>query len=114
MHALAENTVNELSQCIKHLKHGKSPGIDGIFAEMIKNGGDLVQQCLPWLFNCTLASQFPQCLLVGLITAIFKSGDKFDMGHYRGITLGLVFAKLSAMVLEQRITSWAEEHAVKA
>ena len=35
---------------------GKSPGIDGILADMIKDGGDLVQQCLLWLFNCMLAS----------------------------------------------------------
>ncbi len=36
------------------------------------------------------------------------------MGHYRGITVGPVFAKLFAMILEQRIASGAEEHAVKA
>jgi len=72
----AEITVDELSQCIKRLKRGKNPGIDGILADMIEDGGDLVQQCLLWLFNCTLASHFPECLPVGLITAVYKSGDK--------------------------------------
>ena len=95
-------------------KSGKSPGIDDILADMIKDGGDLVQQCLLWLFNCMLASHFPERLSVGLITAVYKSGDKFDMGNYRGITVGSVVAKLFAMILEQRIASWAEEHAVKA
>ena len=52
-------TADELSQCIKRLKRGKSPGNDGILADMIKDGGDLVQQCLLWLFNCMLASHFP-------------------------------------------------------
>ena len=33
------------------------------------------------------------------------------MGNYRGITVGSMVAK---MILEQRIASWAEEHAVKA
>ena len=107
-------TVDELSQSIRRLKRGKSPGIDGILADMIKDGGDLVQQCLLWLFNCMLASHFPERLSVGLITAICKSGDKFDMGKYRGITVGSVVAKLFAMILEQRIAFWAEEHAVKA
>ncbi len=60
---------------------------------MIKDGGDLVQQCLLWLFNCTLASHFPKRLSVGLITAVYKSGVKFDMGNYRGITVGSVVAK---------------------
>ena len=81
---------------------------------MIKDGGDLMQQCLLWLFNCMLASHLPERLSVGLITAVYKSGDKSDMSNYRGITMGFVIAKLFAIILEQRITSWAEEHAVKA
>jgi len=101
----ADITADELSQCIKRLKRGKSPGIDGILADMIKDGGDLVQQCLLWLFNCMLASHFPERLSVGLITAVYKSGDKSDMGNYRGITVGSVVAKLFAMILEQRVAS---------
>ena len=70
--------------------------------------------CLLWLFNCMLASHFPERLSVGLITAVYKSGDKSDMSNYRGITVGSVVAKLFAMILEQRIATWAEDHAVKA
>ena len=61
-----------------------------------------------------LASHFPERLSVGLITAVYKSGDKSDMSNYRGITVGSVIAKAFAMILEQRIASWAENHAVKA
>ena len=61
-----------------------------------------------------LAGHFPERLSVGLITAVYKSGNKSDMSNYRGITVGSVIAKLFAMILEQRIASWAEEHAVKA
>ena len=35
------------------------------------------------------------------------------MSNYRGVTVGSVIAKLFAMILEQRIASWAEEHDVK-
>ena len=87
-------TADELSQSIKRLKRGKSPGNDGILAAMIKDGGDLVQQCLLWLFNCMLASHLPERLSVGLIIAIYKSGDKSGMSNYRGITVGSVIAKL--------------------
>ena len=45
---------------------------------------------------------------------ILVIGDKSDMSNYRGITVGPVIAKLFAMILEQRIASWAEDHAVKA
>ena len=61
-------TADELSQCIKRLKQGKSPGNDGILADMIEDGGDLVQQCLLWLFNCMLAStSLNVCLLGSLL-----------------------------------------------
>ena len=101
---------DELCSCIKQLKRGKSPGIGGV------DGDDLVKQSLPWLFNCMQAGHFPERVSVGLITAVYKSGDKSDMSNYRGFTtLGSVIAyKLFAMVLEQRTVSWAEEHDVKA
>ena len=35
---------DELCSCIKRLKHGKSPGIDGVLADMIKDGDDLGKQ----------------------------------------------------------------------
>ena len=82
--------LSELRDCIKRLKRGRSPGIDGILAEMIKDGGDLLETCLLWLFNCMLASHFPKRLSVGLITAVYKSDDKSDMSNYRGITVGSV------------------------
>ena len=88
----------------------QSPGIDGILPDMIKDGGELVKQSLLWLFNCMLAGR----LSVGLITAVHKSSDKSDMSNYRGITVASVIAKLFAMILEQMIASWAEDHAVKA
>ncbi len=60
------------------------------------------------------ATSFPECLSVGVITAVFKFGEKPDMSNYRGITVGPVFAELSAMIIERRLASWAEEHRVKA
>ena len=120
-------TLDELSACIKRLKRGKSPGIDGVLADMIKDGSSVLKECLLWLFNCILASPFPERLSVGLITAVYKSGGKNNTSNYRGITVGSVIAKLFAAncsndsmlehtlnILEQRIASWAEKHGVKA
>ena len=74
--ALKEDiTIEELCSCIKRLKRGKSLGIDGILPDMIKDGGELVKQSLLWLFSCMLAGHFPERLSVGLITAVYKSGD---------------------------------------
>ena len=110
----AHITADELQVCIKRLQRGMSPGIDAVCAEMIKDGGELLHTCLLELFNRMLMSHFPECLSVGVITAVFKAGDKKDMGNYRGITVGPVFAKLFAMIIESRLASWAEDHGVKA
>ena len=106
-------TLGELSICIKRLKHGKSPGFDGVLADMIKDGGSLLKECLLWLFNCMLASHFPKSLPTGLITAVYKSRDENNLSNYRGVTVGPVIAKLSAMILEQRIASWAKKQGIK-
>ena len=81
----------QLMSCMiasKRLKRNKSPGIDGILSEMIKDGGDVIHNCLLVIFNLMLTNHFPKQLSVGLITAVYKSGDKGDMKNYRGITVG--------------------------
>ena len=110
----ASINADELHTSIRKLKRGKSPGIDGISAEMIIDGGDLMHSCLLDLYNRMLATHFPECLSVGMITAVYKSGEKSDMRNYRGITVGPVFANLFAMIIERRLALWAEEHAIKA
>ena len=81
---------------------------------MIKDGGDVLHNCLLVIFNLMLANHFPKQLSVGLITAVYKSGDKGDMSNYRGITVESVIAKLFAMILDHRIAVWAEGEGIKA
>ena len=69
-------TSDELHDCIKRLKRNKSAGIDGILSEMVKDGGEIWHSCLLVIFNLMLVSHFPKQLSVGLITAVYKSGDK--------------------------------------
>ena len=61
-----------------------------------------------------LTNHFPKQLSVGLITAVYKSGDKGDMSKHRDITVGSVIAKLFAMILDHRIAVWAEDEGIKA
>ena len=90
-------TSDELHDCIKRLKRNKSAGIDNILSEMVKDGGEVLHNCLLVIFNLMLVSHFPKQLSFGLITAVYKSGDK------REITVGSVIAKLFAMILDHRI-----------
>ena len=70
---------------MKRVKRGKSPGINGVLADVINDGGDLVKHSLLWLFNCMLAGHFSERLSVGLITAVCKSGNKSDMRQHGSV-----------------------------
>ena len=80
---------------------------------MIKDGGDVLHNCL-LVINFMLTNHFPKQLSVGLITAVYKSGDKNDTSNYRRITVGPVIAGLFAMTLEHRIAVWADGEGIKA
>ena len=64
---------------------------------------------LTTLFNHFFAGPFPTPLNLQLVHPIFKDkGDPLDCSNYRTISVGPVLAKLYAMVLECRISAWAE------
>ncbi len=49
-----------------------------------------------------------------VIHALHKGGDALQFENYRGITVGLVLAKVFAMILKARLSSWAEERGLRA
>ena len=58
------------------MKLNKSDGVEGILSEVVKDGGEILHSCLFTIFNLMLVSHFPKHLSVGLITAVYKSGNK--------------------------------------
>ncbi len=59
-------------------------------------------------FNKILREGYCESLSVGIIHALYKRGDCSQFDNYRGITLGPVLAKVFVMILESRISQWAE------
>jgi len=39
---------------------------------------------------------------------LFKGGDAFEFDNYRGITIGPIIAELFTMILDKRLSKWAE------
>jgi len=67
------------------------------------------------LFNKLFtAEDFPATLSTGLVHALHKGGDPLEFDNYRGITVGPAVGKLFAMVLEERLTRWAETQELRA
>ena len=65
-----------VSDHLKSLKNGKSPGIDRVSNEMIKYSFAVQENCFVKLFDVILtAGCVPNIWYKGLITPVYKKGD---------------------------------------
>ncbi len=49
-----------------------------------------------------------------MVHALFKGGDASEFDNYKGIMVGPILAKLFAMILDKRLSEWAEQHGLRA
>jgi hypothetical protein len=73
-----------------------------------------LQQPLLIAFNKILREGYCESLSVGIIHALYKGGDCSQFDNYRGITVGPVLAMVFVMILESRISQWAETNDLRA
>ena len=94
-------TREEIRKATMQLMVGKSPGIDGIPAEVYQHGGAAVLDKLQHLLkNCWEKGNLPQDLRDAVIVSLYKNkGEKSDCSNYRGITLLSLAGKIMARVL---------------
>ena len=99
-----EITENEIRHAIKHLKRGKSHGLDNIINEYFIEFSDSLIPLLNTLFNKIFSSGiFPKAWSNCVIVPIFKKGDANDPNNYRGISLITCFCKLFTSILNNRL-----------
>ena len=98
-------TCEEIKKATMQLKMGKSPGTDGIPAEVYQHGGEAVLDKLLDLFtNCWEKETLPQDLRDAVIVSPYKNkGEKSDCSNYRGITPLSIAGKIFARVLLNRL-----------
>jgi len=65
-------------------------------------------------FNCFLTEGFLEVLPIGVVHALFKGGDASEFDNYRGIMVGPILTKLFVMILDKRLSKWAEQHGLRA
>jgi len=99
---------------MRRLKRNKSVGLDGIKAEFLLDVGDMLHVPLQIVFNKLLQQGYSASLSTGVIHALHKGGDALQFENYSGITVGPVLAKVFAMILEARLSNWAEERGLRA
>ena len=99
------STREEIRKATMQLKVGKSPGIDGIPAEVYQHGGKMVLVKLQDLFtNCWEKGTLPQDLRDAVVVSLYKiKGEKPDCSNYRGITLLSIAGRILARTLLYRV-----------
>jgi hypothetical protein len=99
---------------LKKLQRNKAAGLDGMKAEFILDVGELLHMPLLTTFNYFLVQGFPEAFSTKVVHTLFKGGDASKFDNYRGITVGPILAKLFAMILDKRLSEWAEQHGLRA
>ena len=103
-------TIDKVSSAISNSKNNKSPGIDGINNELLKNGGDCLTNSLFKLFNKILETNVtPKEWNTGVIIPIHKKGDHKDLNNYRGITLTPCISKIFNRIIANEISEFLEK-----
>ena len=96
--------MEEVKHAIKNLKNGKSPGIDNIYAEMLKADPVTLANILLNLFVTIWEDEtLPSDWSKGLIVKLAKKGDLQICDNWRGITLLSVPSKVFCKILLGRI-----------
>lgn len=97
--------LREVVESIKSLKNNKSAGSDGISAELIRLGPEVLGKCLHQLIAKIWDNeQLPEEWKLGLIYPIYKKGDKLDCENFRAITILNAAYKVLSQILFRRLS----------
>ena len=103
-------SLEEVQLALKRLKPNKAADSLDITAEHLIFGGITTVQYLRNLINYVFEQRHvPAALKEGLVTPIFKKGDKADPTNYRGITVTTVVLKVMEHILNRRHNTFLDK-----
>ena len=104
---ISENVVCKLLQ---ELKVGKAPGPDGLHPALLQGAARALCKPVTKIFNATLNKGIvPDAWKKANVTALFKSGPKWDPANYRPVSLTSCLCK----ILEKCIKNEMMQHVSK-
>ena len=95
----------EVRRAIGRLKMGKAAGADGITAEMLKFGGEVVVDWMQWICNMAWKQGVvPDDWVKAILVPIYKGkGSRDECGNYRGISLLSIPGKVYGRIVIERV-----------
>ena len=103
---LKEVEEKDVMRILKKLKNKSSTGLDGISAEVMKMGAEVLCVPLTLIINVSIVSgQFPTAWKESKCVPLFKKGDRRQKENYRPVSL----LSVSGMVLEKIVADQIED-----
>ena len=103
---LMPTNATEVKQIVMSLKK-KSPGCDGIIADIVKKTYPFYLDVLVHLINLSLSQGvFPSELKLAKVIPLYKGGDKELMNNYRPISILPLYSKLFERIMHSRLWSY--------
>ena len=100
---------NEIIKHIYSLKNNSAPGIDMLSAMTIKKTHAYLVSPLVHIINLIFKSGIvPEQFKISIVTPIYKSGDKSNIGNYRPISLINNFSKIFEKCLKDRLLNFLQ------
>lgn len=97
-------TECDVREAMKKLKRKKAGGEDKTVNEMYMYGNDkLVERITRILNRVWKGEKMPDRWRLGVISPIYKKGDKHNVNNYRGVTLLDVTYKIYATILNEKL-----------
>ncbi|KAJ4923532.1 hypothetical protein JOQ06_021598 [Pogonophryne albipinna] len=97
-------TVSELEGALNRMNKGKVPGIDGLPVELYAKFWSILGPVLLEVLTEVLqAGEMSGSLATGVISLLYKKGDRTEIGNWRPLTMLCVDYKLLAKVLTDRL-----------
>ena len=112
---LTPTDPHEIQNVIYSLSTKEAGGCDGISAFYLHAASEVIAPILSTLINqCLLLGVFPDCLKVGKVIPLFKSGSKTSKFNYRPVSLLTSISKVFEKIIYKRFMKFFETNSIFA
>ena len=93
----------EIKASVSQKNNNKAPEMDGITAEILKNGGEKMIDHLKQVIQSVWESEVPQDWRDVMLVSLYKKGSKSGCSNFRGISLLSIVGKLFSRIILNRL-----------
>ena len=93
----------EIKASVSQMNDNKALGMDGITAEILKNGGKKMIDLQEQVIQSVWESEVPQDWRDAILVSLYKKGSKSDCSNFRGISLISIVGKLFSRIILNRL-----------